>query len=291
MRLNNMFHNRFIKKWPDFMGGEPYYVIDDMGIHTLKEKGQIKTEQYEWKTDVDDPYFLRKNLEHALLVARLFVGLTIATRSHPTAKLEHFERESRNLKLSWHTSHGDVPTFANPDAFFILSDERTQNGSTERIKYPYFAEAHRGTMDLNRMIAKYRRYSLLEEDKAYQKAFPGLDFFRVLSIVDTGRHNEAASSESDKRTSTEVKKLHALIADETASEKEKARKRKIDHKKLKVPSSYRIPKDHQNMFYFTAESVYRNDYPRLLQRAYSRGDKELSKPHGIIPNPLAGGGL
>lgn len=212
-RLRKLFHHAYLTRFHLPTSAEHVYALDNRGAELLRERQLPLPLSIDWtekNRDVKTPY-----VEHTLMVARFRVALELATRVHPKISLEHFERESLDLKAEWKRDNKRV--YVNPDAFFILKDESQPSGQQY---LNYFLEADRSTMQLSRMLDKYARYSLMFQDNIHKQAFDVSDF-RVLTITKSReRASNLASITADEAAPIPHahKSLYYFTTEETYSE-------------------------------------------------------------------------
>lgn len=173
------------------------------------------------------------------MVARFRASLQRALKDHPTITLADFQREGLDLKAEWKRNNKRI--YVNPDAFFTLKDTKTN------VYVPYFLEADRSTMQLSRLLDKYKAYAIMYEDRIHKDTF-GVTTFGVLTVC---KSQERATH------------ILTLSADENSP----------------------IPKNLKPLFFFTTEATYQ-DYPtNLLATIWRRAD-DIEKPRAIIAAPL-----
>jgi hypothetical protein len=266
-RLKKLHLYQFLERLNTHRTEEHIYAIGQKGADELlarnaEENLNISIQhRYDWKEKSYDPH--RLYVEHTLMVARFRVALEVATRNHPSVKLLHFERESKDLKYTWKTN-GKKPCI-NPDAYFVLQDTKQPPG---KQLYAYFLEADRHNVSKERMLERYTQYSLFLAEKEYKNAFPNMEFFRVLTIAPNEKHAKALlklPTDNEQRFPTPST----------------------------LPKNYRIPAKHLDMFYFTHEQIYFDNEKNLLHkptnvlaRIYLRSD-DYTQQVPLIPSPLA----
>jgi hypothetical protein len=149
-------------------------------IYALGQKGaQLLAELY--KEPVDQLDWTEKNrtatfpfFDHALMVSDFMIALTCACQLKPDVTLLRWTTNQNDLRH--HVSVNKEARSLTPDGFFLL---HLPDGNI-----PYFVEADRGTMTLERYLTKLRRYFVWWHSGAYTKVY-GFPHFRLLTISRT----------------------------------------------------------------------------------------------------------
>jgi len=172
-RLSKLFHHGYLHRIRTDINGKLFYALTSKGAQLIADRQlplpfnlTLLTDWEEKNRDLSHHY-----LEHTVMVSRFFTSLICGGREHPTIQLTRYEREGEGIKEEWRSAKQSVLVF--PDAFCVLHDATKQEHPTA-----YFLEADRGSMRLARVLEKYKRYSLLHENRhAY-----GLQNFSVLTV-------------------------------------------------------------------------------------------------------------
>jgi len=190
-RLGKLYHHSFLDRVRTVRGGELIYALADKGAGLLRsEQLPLFVPDTDWAEK--NRTLTQPNIDHALMVARLRIALAANLGKTGTTILDHFERESRDLKAEW--QHAGARVYVVPDAFFILRDTALPEGNQRTA---FFLEADRSTMSLKRMREKFQNYSQMYVDRMHQERFR-IPRFRVLLVT-----------KSEER----MRSLLALVAD------------------------------------------------------------------------------
>lgn len=182
-RLKLLFQHGYLDRIRSVRGGELVYALADAGAKLLRDRQpRLPIPDTDWreKNRTVSPLFV----DHALMIARVRLALTLATRDTPTVELDTFLPEARAPRHRW--PHHGQEAYVNPDAFFTLR-ETDRPGPAERAAY--FVEADRSTMALKRLRQKYAFYSALRAARLHREPPFRLPGFRVLTVC---RSNERA---------------------------------------------------------------------------------------------------
>jgi DNA-binding PadR family transcriptional regulator len=177
-RLSKLFHHSYLQRMRTEMGGEVYYALTSKGAQLLSERQLPLPLNLTLLTDWEEKNrsLSRQYIEHAVMVARFHTAMICALREHPTLRLDHYEREGKDLKAELKREGKTISVI--PDAFFVLKDTTQPEG---KQRTAYFLEADRSTMYLPRLLEKYTRYSLMYANRIHHEAF-GIPSFRVLTV-------------------------------------------------------------------------------------------------------------
>jgi hypothetical protein len=152
-RLAALHQRGYLDRISSVRGGELVYALAQGGARLLRERQpQLLIPDIDWteRNRAVSPLFV----DHALMIARLRLALTLATQAAPTVFLETFLPEARAPRRRW-TYRGE-DAYVNPDAFFILQETSHR---PEPKRAAYFLEADRTTTSLRRLRLKYASYS------------------------------------------------------------------------------------------------------------------------------------
>jgi len=247
--LSALFHHSYLDRISKEEIPEHIYALSPKGAQLLRDHQRTLSLSIHSLENNRD--FSNINARHALMVARFRIALEVAIKEHPTLSLYSFEREGKNIKTEWKSEGKRV--FINPDAYFILRDERNPSAGSGRDPqkpsyYSYFLEADRSTMTLARLLAKYKHYSQMYQEGVHLSQFE-IQTFRVLTVC-------------------------------------KSRERASNITQLASSDDYsHIPQQLRSFFCFTTEESY-GDIPQNVLAAVWRKADDPRQLRGIIPQPL-----
>lgn len=231
-RLAKLFHHTYLDRLRLVVGGELIYALTQDGARLLKTRQPELplSDTTDWR-EANRKAVKRggENIEHALMVARFRTALEVGLPLTKTCELETFQREARSdgkydLKRSWLRRGDRQSVVLTPDAFFTLRDTARPD---RKQRLPYFLEADRSTVPLERMQLRYEIYASLYADHEHQHLF-GVPTFSVLTVTKSA---ERASN------------LLNLVLD--------------------APKTSPLAK-HRDLFLFTSEQVYRTELANVL---------------------------
>lgn len=178
-RLGKLFHHHHLDRLRLTYGGELIYALGQAGAELLRTKQlRLFSDSIDW--DEKNRKLSHPNIDHALMVARFRVALTVALRSLSPLTLASFQREGKDLKAEW-KNHGRR-VYVYPDAFFVL---RYTDRPTGKNRLPCFLEADQSTMAHTRMVEKFERYADLAGQAALLQDRFDASTFSVLTITKT----------------------------------------------------------------------------------------------------------
>ena len=250
-RLAKLFHHGYLDRLRLVRGGELIYALAQGGAVLLKTRQPelpLSTAT-DWREKNRD--LAEHNIEHALMVGRFRSALEIGLPRTKSCELETFQREARSegaydLKRKWLRPGDRKSVVLTPDAFFVLRDTTRP---TPKQRLPYFLEADRSTIPLDRMRLRYEIYASLYLDREHQHLF-GVPTFSVLTIA---------------RSAARASNLLNLIVDaEPTSPLARCR----------------------DLFLFTSEEAYRDHLPNVLAAVW-RSPANPTERESLIDSPLA----
>lgn len=174
-RLRLLFHHHYLYRFHTNLRGNHIYALDNQGALLLKTNQLPLSLSIDWQEK--NRGLAHFNVEHALMVSRFRTALEVATREHPTLKIDDYERESPTLKAEWQKNGRRI--YVNPDAYLTLRDTSKPTG---KQRAAYFLEADQSTMTLQRLLEKFARYSAMYRDRVHMKAYD-IPSFRLLLVT------------------------------------------------------------------------------------------------------------
>ena len=256
-RLNLLFHHKYLKRipaGPDLrreVGNQFVYALDTEGAKLLREGGEEIKDSISWyeKNRGISEMFVK----HSLMLARFRTALELALRGHEGLSLVSFEREAHPVR--WRHNGKGRELAVEPDAYMVLRDHK------RNADLVYCVEVDRSSMQNNRMLDKFTRYSLLYTN-SQQAAF------RVLTIT---KSKERAQNLHDTATRGDSLNLPKFTA---------------------LPKGYIMPAEHHPFFYFTDENNFLANPQNILASIWHRaGEPWLTEANhertrAIIADPL-----
>lgn len=178
-RLGKLFHHHHLDRLRLGYGGELIYAVGQAGADLLRDRQlRLFSDKIDW--DEKNRALSHPNIDHALMVARFRVALTVALRQLPQLALDTFQREGKHLKAEWRA--GGRRAYVYPDAFFIVRDH---DRPPEKNRVAFFLEADQSTMQHPKMMEKFARYAdLAGRPELLIEKFGGPSF-RVLTVAKT----------------------------------------------------------------------------------------------------------
>jgi len=253
-RLRSLFHHGYLFRFRTEHRAELTYAVTNQGLDLLRTRQLPLPLALDMRTK--NQKLKGAYVEHTLMVARFRVGLALALRQHPELTLKTFERDNQDLRLQWErprkNGKGLDRLTINPDAFFILQS----NKDKAQEQMGYFLEADRSTMQLSRLVDKYRRYTAMFEDKLHRESY-GVHHFRVLTVT--------KSAERAQNT------IMLSVREPTKNPKPK--------------DPFIIPENRRGLFYFTTELSYK-DNPQNVLAGVWRKTSNQQEPSAFIASPL-----
>jgi hypothetical protein len=181
IKLQTLFHHGYLDRPPSQvawritkqLSWDMTYAITPKGLHSL---GIISTYRIDSKNKHLTPHFMA----HVRAINDVRIAVTLATRHHPTLRLEFWIPEG---KWQERVTLNGQPRVIRPDGFFLLRD---RSRPTEHQEFSYFLEYDTGSEDHSRLREKYRAYLALPEQKPIQNPLwptERVRGFRVLFVA------------------------------------------------------------------------------------------------------------
>lgn len=180
-KLQTLFHHGYLDRPPSQvvwritkqLNWDMTYAITPKGLQSL---GIITKSRIDSKNQKLTPHFMA----HIRAINDIRVALILATRLHPTLRLDFWIAEG---KWQEKITLDGQPKAIRPDGFFMLRDT---SRLPEHQCFVYFLEYDTGSEDHGRLREKYRAYIALPEQKQIQNPlFPNehIRGFRVLFVA------------------------------------------------------------------------------------------------------------
>lgn len=180
-KLQMLFHHGYLDRPPSQvvwritkqLSWDMTYAITPKGLQSL---GIITKSRIDSKNQKLTPHFMA----HIRKINDVRIAITLATRSHPSLRLEFWIPEGKwqeKIQLN------NQPKAIRPDGFFMLRDT---SRLPEHQRFSFFLEYDTGSEDHGRLREKYRAYTALPEQKQLQNPLlpqEQLRGFRVLFIA------------------------------------------------------------------------------------------------------------
>ena len=178
-RLGKLFHHHYLDRLRTSYGSELIYAVGQSGAELLRDRQlRLFSDRIDWNEK--NRALGQANIDHALMVARFRVALSVALRSLPTLVLDTFQREGKDLKAEWKNRGRRV--YVYPDAFFVLRDTERPQGKN---RLAFFLEADQSTMPHPRMVEKFERFAELAGREQLLHDYFNASTFSVLTITKT----------------------------------------------------------------------------------------------------------
>jgi len=293
-RLRKLFRAGYLDRLRPVRAGVLVYTLSDKGAKLLRDgqpelplsepasrrlKSYVQEEQLKPDTNrrKGNLQLSFQYIEHALMVSRFRVALTVATRTAKHYEILTSERASANTRVTWMHNRREVTI--DPDAFCILGKT---NAKGQRLAF--FIEADRSTMPHGRMLTKYLNYYYLYADSQHQMNY-GIKSFRVLTITKSRARAEGLASLIAGREPY-MDFLQRLWPNKKLTKEQRKVAEALLTRARDIKSGRRRGEpDHRNFFAFASEEEFLEHPEHVLSSIWITG-KEPTKQTALIQEPL-----